>query len=142
MHYADDDTELISETWCYPLQWGDTLSNHDWIPLYINRLLTSDFIAYSVAEGRRADIATALILWSESFKQGPAGTLPDDHVQLAQIARFRSDIEGWNAARDGVLHGWQAKQIDGESNRSRTWTQRVRWRGVGECRLLAGQSGA
>ncbi|QOL83127.1 DUF1376 domain-containing protein [Pseudooceanicola spongiae] len=125
MHYADDDTELISETWWYPLQWGDTLSNHDWIPLYINRLLTSDFIAYSVAEGRRGDIGTALILWSESFKQDPAGTLPDDDVQLAQIARFGSDIEGWKAAREGVLHGWQATQIDGESTRSRARTQRL-----------------
>jgi hypothetical protein len=97
--------------WIYPLAYGDRLSNHDWIPLYVNRLLTSDFVAYAVAEDRRQDIGTALILWSECFKQDPAGTLPDDDVQLAQIARFGRDIEGWRQAKRGALHGWGVVQI-------------------------------
>ncbi|QPM89367.1 YdaU family protein [Pseudooceanicola algae] len=112
MSQEQDETELIADFWWYPLSWGDTLSNHDWIPLYINRLLTSNFVAYAVAEGRRADIGTALILWSESFKQDPAGTLPDDDVQLAQIARFGADLQGWREARAGVLHGWQSVTIE------------------------------
>lgn len=115
----------VSETWWYPLQWGDTLSNHDWIPLYINRLLTSGFVAHAIAEGRRGDIATALILWSESFKQDPAGTLPDDDVQLAQLARFGPDIAGWRAVRDGALYGWQSVQIDDDGGRSRAKNARL-----------------
>ncbi len=97
--------------WLYPLAFGDRLSNHDWVPFYVNRFLTSDFVAYAVAEDRRADIGTAMILWAESFKQDPAGTLPDDDVQLAQIARYGRDIEGWRAVRAGALHGWGIVQI-------------------------------
>lgn len=109
--------EVYSETWWYPLQYGETLSNHDWIPLYINRLLTSDFVAYACAEGRRGDIGTALILWAESFKQDPAGTLPDDDVQLAQIARFGADVAAWRLVRAGALHGWEACLVDGAPRR-------------------------
>lgn len=100
--------------WGYPLTWGETLSNHDWVPLYVNRLLTSQFVAYACAQGRREDIGTALILWCESFKQDPAGTLPDDDVELAQIARFGADVDAWRAARKGVLHGWERVTIDGD----------------------------
>lgn len=107
------DGTTVSETWWYPLKYGDTLSNHDWIPLYINRLLTSRFVAYAVAEGRREDIGTALLLWSGSFRENPAGTLPDDDIELAQIAKFGADVDGWRAARAGAMHGWQPVEIDG-----------------------------
>lgn len=104
------------EHWFYPLRRGDTLSNHDWIPLHLNRLLTSDFVAYACAENRRGDIGTALILWSESFKQDPAGTLPDDDVQLAQIARFGADVASWRDVRAGALHGWRPTIVEGFEN--------------------------
>ena len=103
---------IVGEAWWYPLAYGDTLSNHDWIPLHINRLLTSQFVAHACAEDRRGDIGTALILWAESFKQDPAGTLPDDEVTLAQIARFGADLEAWRAVRDGALHGWRSTLIE------------------------------
>jgi hypothetical protein len=98
--------------WLYPLRYGDSLSNHDWIPLYINRLLNSDFVVYACYENRRADIGTALILWSECFKQDPAGTLPDDDVQLAKIAMFGSDVDAWRKCRAGALHGWARVSIE------------------------------
>ena len=107
-------SDLIADFWAYPLSWGETLSSHDWVPLYINRLLNSDFVAYALAEGRRADIGTALLLWSESIKQDPAGTLPDDDVALARLAGFGTDIEGWRAAKRGALYGWSVCHIDGE----------------------------
>lgn len=109
---SDAEQTTTSESWWYPLKYGDTLSNHDWVPLYLNRLLTSRFVAYAVADGRRADIGTALILWTESFKQDPAGTLPDDDVELAQIARFGSDVGAWRAARAGALYGWMPTEIE------------------------------
>lgn len=102
-----------STPWVYPLDYGDTLSNHDWVPLYVNRLLTSDFVAYAVAEGRRGDIGTALLLWAESFKQDPAGTLPDDDVLLAQIARYGADVAAWRQVREGALHGWLTTVVEG-----------------------------
>jgi hypothetical protein len=110
-------SEQDIDIWFYPLRRGDTLSNHDWIPLYINRLLTSDFLAYAVAEDRRADVCTALILWAECFKQDPAGTLPDDDVQLAQIARYGSDVDAWRRARPGALHGWERCEVEGVDER-------------------------
>ncbi|TQS73306.1 DUF1376 domain-containing protein [Rhodobacteraceae bacterium] len=102
------------EYWAYPLEWGATLSNHDWMPLLVNKLLSSKFVAKVCAEDRRADLGTALILWSESLKQNPAGTLPDDDVELARLAGYGPDLAGWRAARDGALYGWRPCEIDGE----------------------------
>lgn len=108
----------IDGFWAYPLRWGETLSNHDWVPLKINRILASSFVRHSVASGRRADIGTALILWCASYREDPAGTLPDDDVELAQIAMFGGDVESWRRVRDGALYGWRRVAIDGESDRS------------------------
>ncbi|ABN78406.1 hypothetical protein [Cereibacter sphaeroides] len=105
------ETEVIGEFWEYPLAFGETLSSHDWVPLYTNRLLTSRFVARALAEGRRADIGTALILWAEAFRQDPAGTLPDDDLELARLAGFGADLDGWRAARAGALYGWRETHI-------------------------------
>ncbi|MFD1913815.1 DUF1376 domain-containing protein [Halodurantibacterium flavum] len=109
------------EFWAYPLQMGDTLSNHEWIPLYVNRLLTSQFVADAIAAGRREDIGTALILWCESFKLDPAGALPDNDVQLARLAGFGSDIEAWLRARPGALYGWRVTHVEGDDRPGRRW---------------------
>ncbi|MEI4485612.1 DUF1376 domain-containing protein [Frigidibacter sp. MR17.14] len=108
MEGSRDDFEL----WVYPMRFGDTLSNHDWIPLYINRLLSSRFAAHVCADDRRGDGFTAMLLWSESFKQDPAGTLPDDDVQLAQLARYGTDVAAWRRAREGALYGWMPVEIE------------------------------
>lgn len=109
----------MADFWAYPLEWGDTLSNHDWMPFYINRFLSSEFIAHACAANRRDAIGTAIVLWAESFKQDPAGTLPDDDVALAQAARFGADVEGWKAVRDLALWGWQPAHINGDVFRPR-----------------------
>lgn len=97
------------ETW--PLQRGDTLSNHDWFPFFGHRFLSSGFVAQAVIEGRRADLGTALILWAEAMRQDPAGTLPDCDVQLAALARFAT-VADWRAVRAGVLHGWVSVRVE------------------------------
>lgn len=89
----------------WPLRRGDTLSNHDWFPFYGHRFLASKFVLQSVMEGRRADIGTAVILWSESMRLDPAGTLPDCDIELASLARFAT-VSEWLEVRDGVMHGW------------------------------------
>lgn len=100
--------ELIqSEYWLYPLAWGDKLANHEWMPLYVHQLLQSRFVAYACAKGQRAEAFTAILLWCESMKQNPAGTLPDDDVELAHLAGFGADVEGWRAVREGALYGWE-----------------------------------
>lgn len=89
----------------WPLRRGETLSSHDWFPFYVHKFLGSRFLGRCVMTGQRADVGTALILWTEAMRQDPAGTLPSDDLLLAGLARFRS-IEEWQEARDNVLHGW------------------------------------
>lgn len=107
------DGDVILDVWHYPLRFGDTLSNHDWVPLYVNRLLTSRFVAYSCTEDRRAAAFSAVLLWSESFRQDPAGTLPRDDVELMQLARYR-DLEAWRADREWTLYGWREVVVEGD----------------------------
>lgn len=104
----DEPAELI-----WPLRRGETLSNHDWFPLHTHRLLGSDFVSLCIMDGHRADIGTALILWSESFRQDPAGTLPADDRLLAGLARF-SSLADWMACRDRVMRGWKVVEVEGD----------------------------
>jgi len=101
------DTSQGYDPWLYPLHWGDTLANHEWMPLYLNRLLESKFVSYACAKGQRAEAFTAMLLWCESMKQNPAGTLPDDDIDLARMAGFGPDVDGWLAVREGALYGWR-----------------------------------
>lgn len=98
----------MSDFWSYPLRVGETLSSNEWIEFHIHRFLTSRFKAYCLRDGEagRAIGFTAVILWAECYRQDPAGTLPDDDVELAQVSGFGSDVAGWKAVRDRVLHGW------------------------------------
>lgn len=101
------------EFWAYPLRHGDRLPNFDWMPLYGEQLLSSRFVAKAIQADRRQDIGTALLLWCAAMKQNPAGTLPDDDVELARLAGFGADLEGWIEARGGLaLYGWRSTHID------------------------------
>jgi hypothetical protein len=104
----------MTDFWCYPLKVGETLSSNEWIEFHIHRFLTSRFKAYCLRDGEagRAIGFTALILWAECYRQDPAGTLPDDDVELAQIAGFGSDVAGWQAIRARALHGWRAAHCE------------------------------
>ena len=95
----------------WPLRRGDTLSSHDWFPFYTHKFLGSRFLSRCVMTGRRDDIGTAVILWTEAMRQDPAGTLPADDIDLADLARFRS-IEDWQEARDNVLRGWVSVLVE------------------------------
>jgi hypothetical protein len=99
----------MTDFWAYPLRIGETLSSNEWIEFHIHRFLTSRFTAYCLRDGEkgRAIMGTALILWAECYRQDPAGTLPDDDVELARLAGFGADVAGWEAIRDRVLHGWR-----------------------------------
>lgn len=105
--------------WAYPLAQGDTIADQDWVPTYFHRLLGSDFVAEACAGGEagRAGGFTAMLLWFESVKQDPAGTLPEGDVALARLAGFGGDLAGWRAVRERALYGWRVTHVqsrDGE----------------------------
>jgi hypothetical protein len=106
--------DVIADFWVYPLRWGDTITNYEWMPFHIDKFLDSSMLAEAIAEDRRGDVLTAVMLWCKAMKQDPAGTLPDDDVQLAQMAGFGADVAAWRAVRAGALRGWVPVIIEGE----------------------------
>ena len=98
----------------YPLRFGDTLASNEWVELHFHALLSSRFVALCLHDDRRDIIGTALLLWGECYRQDPAGTLPTDDIELAQLARYGSDVAAWRAVKDRVLHGWGICQVETE----------------------------
>lgn len=86
----------------YPLGRGDRLSRFDWVPFHIHRFRTSRF----VATVDRAAGFCAMVLWTEAACQDPAGTLPEDDLELANLAGFGRDVASWRELKDGALYGW------------------------------------
>jgi len=103
----------------WPLRRGETLSSHDWFPFYGHRFLSSRFVRKAVMTDARADIGTAIILWAGAMNEDPAGTLPVDDIELAEMAKFRS-IEEWQAVRESVLHGWVPVLVEDRNGETET----------------------
>lgn len=99
----NDVVQVMPDPW--PLKLGETLSSHDWFPFHGHQFLGSSFVRTSVMAGRREDIGTAVILQAEAMREDPAGTLPTDDIELADLARFRS-LDEWLQVRARVLKGW------------------------------------
>ena len=116
-------SDTSTPAWTYPLRLGDMLSNHEWGPMFHSRLLNSAFVAHALTRGLqgRAAIGTALLLWSASYAQNPAGTLPDDDVELARLAGFGIDLAGWQGLREGALYGWHPVAVEGGEGLGRRW---------------------
>jgi hypothetical protein len=112
------DTPDLPNFWQYPLSKGDTLSSNEWVPMYLHRLLKSRFVTMCVFENRMEDLGRALLLWTESYIQDPAGTLPDDDIELAQLARVHS-LEDWRAMRGRVMYGWVPCSVAGAPHAQR-----------------------
>lgn len=95
----------------YPLELGQRLKG-DWFPLHFDRLLGSRFVA--VVDRDAAFVA--VLLWSEAMRQDPAGTLPDDDQELAQLAGCGRDLADWRDLRArGALYRWEPYLCQGES---------------------------
>lgn len=110
---------MTDDFWVYPLRWGETVADQEWVPLYFHRLLGSDLVAEACAAGEsgRAALGTAMLLWFEAVKQDPAGTLPDSDVTLARLAGYGPDLDGWRKVRPLALHGWQAVTVEEDGDR-------------------------
>jgi hypothetical protein len=94
----------------WPLMRGDTLSSMDWHPFYHHRFMESEFLAEIILTGARAEGFTAMLLWTVSINQDPAGTLPMSDRHLAVLARCAS-LAKWEAMKPVALRGWVAVKV-------------------------------
>jgi hypothetical protein len=78
------------------------LRGMEWMPLYGDRLLSSETWLEAGPEGRCA----ALALWWASWKQCPAGSLANTDRVLCQIAGYGMAIKSWLAIKDEAMRGW------------------------------------
>ncbi|CFL83513.1 DUF1376 domain-containing protein [Burkholderia pseudomallei] len=78
------------------------LRDFPFMPLDVQRLCDSDLAALESPEACWA----ALLLWSKSWHQVPAASLPDDDRVLAKFTGYQRAPAAWQAIRDGALRGW------------------------------------
>lgn len=78
------------------------LRDFPFLPVDIARLFNSEFHARSNDTEWRAGVT----LWLKSFHQVPAGSIPDDDVQLARLAELGRDTKTWKKIKASALHGW------------------------------------
>lgn len=71
-------------------------------PIYRARLFGSSFHARVNDSEWRAGVT----LWLRSWDQAPAGSLPDDDIELCRLAELGRDLKAWKRVKEGALHGW------------------------------------
>ena len=86
-----------------PLVPGEVdLRDFQFTPLYRSRLFGSSFHARSTDAEWRA----GMTLWLKSWDQVPAGTLPNDNIDLCRLAELGRDMKAWTKIRKGAMRGW------------------------------------
>ncbi len=78
------------------------LRDYSYVPLFRARLFGSKFHATATDAEWRAGVT----LWLKSWDQSPAGSLPNDDVELCRLAELGRDLKAWRKVRDKALHGW------------------------------------
>lgn len=78
------------------------LRDFQYMPLDVLRLRDSDLAARTTGEEFRC----AVLLWCAAWHQVPAGSLPDDDVNLAIYAGYGRAVDQWRNVREGSLRGW------------------------------------
>jgi len=81
---------------------GCDLSDFQYMELDVRRLRDSRFSASVDGEAFRAGI----LLWCAAWHQIPAASLPDDDVELANLAGYGRVIKEWKKVRSEALHGF------------------------------------
>lgn len=87
---------------------GCDLSDFAYMELDVRRLRDSKFAAAAEGEAFRAGI----LLWCAAWHQVPAASLPDDDVELANLAGYGRVLKEWKKVRAAALHGF-VKCADG-----------------------------
>ncbi|MGH8665354.1 MAG: hypothetical protein ACREUX_13920, partial [Burkholderiales bacterium] len=80
------------------------LRDFEFMPLYVRRLRDSRFVAIKTPEEALAGI----LLWSSSWHQIPASSLPDDDIELSTLAGYGGvrGLELFRRVKDGALHNF------------------------------------
>lgn len=78
------------------------LTDFEFMPLGVRQLRDSRFAAATEPEEFRA----GLLLWCASWHQKPAGSLPDDDVELANFAGYGRVLKEWKKFKDGAMQGF------------------------------------
>lgn len=78
------------------------LRDFQFMPVDIVRLFASEFHALASDAEWRAGVT----LWLKSFHQVPAGSMPDDDVQLCRAAELGRDLKAWRKVKERAMHGW------------------------------------
>ena len=111
------------------------LRDFAFMPLDVVRLRDSELAATVTGEEFRA----AVLLWCASWHQVPAGSLPDDDIQLSSLAGYGRVVKEWLLHKAGALHGW-LKCSDGRlyhpvisEKANEAWGEKLRHRWRREC---------
>lgn len=79
------------------------LRDFPFMPLDVQRLRDSRLIATRSSD----EIVAAILLWSASWHQQPAASLPDDDQELAHLSGYgKHALKEFKRVREGALHGW------------------------------------
>lgn len=78
------------------------LAEFRYFPLIIDRLFGSAFHARASDTEWRAGVT----LWLKAYRQHPAGSLPDDDIELCRLAELGRDLKTWRKIKPMALHGW------------------------------------
>ncbi len=78
------------------------LAKFPWAPARIGFFDSHRLLLVEDAEPFRA----LIVLIAKSWKEQPAGTLPDDNRKLAALAGFGRDVGAWDKVREEVLADW------------------------------------
>jgi hypothetical protein len=85
-----------------PIPTGVDLHDFSFTPIFRTQLFRSAFHARASDAEWRAGVT----LWLKSWDQMPAGSLPDDDVELCRLAEFGRDQRTWKRVKAMALHGW------------------------------------
>ncbi len=78
------------------------LRGYEYMPLFGDRLMESDFFA----EASDLEFRAAIRVWWASWKQVPAGSLPNKDVILCRLAGFETNLRRWAKVKERVLQGF------------------------------------
>lgn len=81
---------------------GCDLRDFPHTPLFRSRLFGSSFHARANDSEWRAGVT----LWLKSWDQVPAGSLPNDDIELCRLAELARDVKAWTKHKAGALRGW------------------------------------
>lgn len=105
------------------------------MPLHVARLRDSDL----AAEGHPEGCWYAVLLWSASWHQLPAASLPDNDSVLARLCGLGRDLRTFRKRRDDALRGW-VKCSDGRlyhpvvaEQAMSAWKSKIEQRHRAEC---------